>query len=360
MPFRCERSAPTNLTDPHKIFHYFEDLEILFAKHNILNPWEKKQAAVYYPSVKVEALWKTTPMFSDPTYSYKDFKAKIIALYPEAKPQHTLEELEKLVADCACTPIRSREEIGEYNCNFLLVSHFLISKNHISWIDQSCYFLASFEPILAMAIHSRLEQKFLDHLPVDPYKTEDIYDAALYALKWQCHYALRTPLTVFLTLHVFPHTLQSPSPAQSNLATATNAPAWQHAASLMPAQHDALLISAVVTVTPAPVLLPPLQVQAYLPVLWFMQEDTSTKVLAFIPQHTVPLVPAPHDVKLPSAPTTASPTLIQTPLPPIHSFLPVPALRQLHRPEQMLCDPPAASNQRQVTAAFRNPSTAIE
>jgi len=154
MLFRSERSAPTDLTDPHKIFCYFEDLEILFAKHNILGSQEKKQAAVYYPSVKVEALWKTTPMFSDPAYSYEDFKAKIIALYPEAEPQHTLEELEKLIADRARTPIHSREELGEYNRDFLLVSHFLISKDRISWIDQSRYFLASFELILAMAIRS--------------------------------------------------------------------------------------------------------------------------------------------------------------------------------------------------------------
>ena len=110
-------------------------------------------------------------MFSDPAYSYKDFKAKIIALYLEAKPQHMLEELEKLVADCAHTLICSREELGEYNRNFLLVSHFLISKDRISWIDQSRYFLASFEPILTVAIRSRLERKFPDHLPVDPYKT---------------------------------------------------------------------------------------------------------------------------------------------------------------------------------------------
>ena len=174
MPFRCKRSAPTNLTDPHKIFCYFEDLEILFAKHNISDSQEKKQAAVYYPSVKVEALWKTTPTFSDPAYSYEDFKAKIIALYPEAEPQHTLEELEKLVADRARTQIRSREELGEYNRDFLLVSHFLISKDRISWIDQSRYFLASFEPILTVAIRSRLERKFPDHLPVDPYKTSTL------------------------------------------------------------------------------------------------------------------------------------------------------------------------------------------
>ncbi len=281
---------PTDLTDPHKIFRYFEDLEILFAKHNISDSQEKKQAAVYYPSVKVEALWKTTLTFSDPTYLYENFKAKIIALYPEAKPQHTLEELEKLIADCTRTPICSREELGEYNHNFLLVSHFQISKDRISWIDQSCYFLASFEPILAVAIHSLLERKFLDHLPVDPYKTEDIYDAALYALEWQCHYAPlaqapRTPLTVFptlsisppatptplqpppLTLHVFPRVLQSPSPAQLNLATATNAPTWQHARSLTPAQRDALPISTAVTVTPAPVLQPLVPIHTFLPVL---------------------------------------------------------------------------------------------
>ncbi len=50
---------------------------------------------------------------------------------------------------------------------------------------QACAFLASFEPCLATAICSQLEQDFPDHFPDDPYDTEMIYNTTLYALAWQ-------------------------------------------------------------------------------------------------------------------------------------------------------------------------------
>jgi len=289
MPFRRERSAPTDLTDPCLIFRYFEDLEDLFAKHNISDTQEKKQAAVYYPSVKVEALWKTTLTFSDPTYSYEDFKVKIIALYLEAEPQHTLEELEKLVADRARTPIRSREELGEYNRNFLLVLHFLISKDRISWIDQSHYFLASFEPILAMAIRSQLERKFPDHFPVDPYKTEDIYTAALNALEWQRH----APLTQ--VLRILSPTFPTPATTQQ---------------------------------------MPPPQAQACPAALRFMQAETPATVPALVIQQAAPLAHVPRDVPPPPVLTPDVPAPVLHPLSPIHTFLPV-----LKSPQPLQTDP---------------------
>src|SRR6266702_1707786 len=50
---------------------------------------------------------------------------------------------------------------------------------------QACAFLASFEPCMATAVCSQLERDFPDHFPDDPYDTEMIYDATLYALAWQ-------------------------------------------------------------------------------------------------------------------------------------------------------------------------------
>ncbi len=245
MPCRPEASAPIlDLTHPLAILRYFNDLEFLFLKHCVSDAKEKKQAAVMYPSdVAVEALWKTAFAFSDPTCSYEDFKAEIIALYPEVTvaQELALDDLEKFVADRARSPICSEEELGEYHRHFLLVSRSLISKNRIDTNMQARCFLASFEPNLAAAIHSQLERRFPDHFPADPYKTEDIYKAALDILEWQRYAPLarapwtlwpigsmpttRIPATAQPTppqqVYISPYAPQSPSPAQVDPMAAT-------------------------------------------------------------------------------------------------------------------------------------------
>ncbi len=140
MPLRRERSAPVlDLTNPSEIWRYFDDLESLFLKHSVSDNQEKKQAAVNYLSVAEERVWKTADAFDDPSRSYKDFKAEVIALYPEAEValQHSLADLEKLSANQACTLISSKLEFGKYYQRFMVVSHSLISKGRISAQDQA-------------------------------------------------------------------------------------------------------------------------------------------------------------------------------------------------------------------------------
>ena len=84
LPSRREKSAPIlNTADHRTIFHYFEDLELLFIRHLITDDSEKKRAAVNYPDVEVEHLWKCPKSFSDPARSYEEFKADVIRIYPE-------------------------------------------------------------------------------------------------------------------------------------------------------------------------------------------------------------------------------------------------------------------------------------
>ena len=141
----------------------------------------------------VERLWKAEDVSGDPARSYEDFIAETIALYPEAiAARHpTSAALERLVADRARTPIRSQEEFREYYRIFLVISRFLISKNRSDIWEQLRALLASFEPILARAVRFRLDVKFPDHHPLDPYKTEDIHDAAQYALGSQAAWTPR-------------------------------------------------------------------------------------------------------------------------------------------------------------------------
>ncbi len=345
LPRRREESAPVlDLTDPCEIPRYFDDLEFLFLKHRISDAQEKKRAAVNYPSVAVERLWKTARAFGDPVRSYEDFKAEVIALYPEATvaQEYSLADFDRLVTDRARTPIHAEMELGEYYRDFLVVSRFLIAKGRISAQMQARHFLASFELRLATAVHSRLERKFPDHLPDDPYKTDDIYDAALYALTWQRAAPLiespREVPTLSTPAPTTPAPLQSPlptfhallpatealSPAQSDPVTAMHALTWECAASPVPAPHDAPTTSTPTPAIAVPIPSPPPPAQAYPPALRFMQADTPAAVPNFVPQHPAPLVPVPRDVSPPSAPTLVTPVPSQFPPPSVHTFPPVP------------------------------------
>jgi len=125
LPFRCERSAPRfDAADPSTIWRYFEDLEVLFARHRVSDDAEKKQAATRYPSIEVERLWKYARAFSDPARSYEDFKEEVIQMYPEITRDrmHTLADLEEAVRQAAQKDIRSEEDLGIYYRHFLCIS----------------------------------------------------------------------------------------------------------------------------------------------------------------------------------------------------------------------------------------------
>ena len=188
LPYRREDSAPRfDPSDPSAIERYFDDLEFLFIRHSVSDHQEKKRAAVNYPCVVTERLWKTARAFSDPARSYEDFKAEIITLYPEATAAHqyTRRQFDQLISDRARAPIRSEAELGQYFRKFLLVSRFLISKCRLGTPEQSRALMASLGPSLSIAVRSQLERQFPDHFYDDPYDVDTIYDATRLVLAWQ-------------------------------------------------------------------------------------------------------------------------------------------------------------------------------
>src|SRR6266404_8295750 len=221
LPYRHEKRAPTfDDADPARIWQYFEDLELLFQKHSISDNAEKKKATVNYTSVTVERLWKYVPTFSNPMRSYEDFKEEIVKMYPEAiaARQPSFVDLEQLISHCIHTPISSVLELGKFYREFLGTSLDLMVKRHLDKHEQARHFLASFEPHLATPVHLHLEIKFPDHCPLDPYKTEDIYDAVIYALQCQ-----RRAPSSFAPSHIAPPPISSsasPAPRFTSPQTA--------------------------------------------------------------------------------------------------------------------------------------------
>jgi hypothetical protein len=121
MPTRRERTAPSfDDNRPEELDRYFADLDLLFLRHQVSDDSEKKRAAVNYPAIAVERLWKSALSFADTTSSYADFKAEVIQMYPEASPvqQYTISGLQQLVSDYSCAPIRSEQELSRYYQDF--------------------------------------------------------------------------------------------------------------------------------------------------------------------------------------------------------------------------------------------------
>ena len=185
LPFRRERSAPVlDASDTSAIWRYFEDLEVLFVRHRVSDDAEKKRAATRYPSIEVERLWQCAHAFSDPARTYEDFKEEVIRMYPEISRDrmHTLADLEEAVGQAVRKEIRSEEDLGVYYRHFLCISRYLIERGRLAPIEQSRAFLRGFRPALAAQVRERLQAKFLDHIPGDPYATDDVFDAARFVL----------------------------------------------------------------------------------------------------------------------------------------------------------------------------------
>ena len=185
MPARGERAAPTfDETQPEDLERYFTELEFLMNRHNIIDEGDRKRAAIRYLKVRTEMLWKSTTAWKDLTRTYTEFKAEVILLYPGAAGDrtYTIQDLDILIGHYARNGIMNGLELGDFYRQFLLITRYLIDKNRMSTQEQSRAFHRGLPPALGARTMQRLEQKFIDHYPDEPYPLADIYDAVSHVL----------------------------------------------------------------------------------------------------------------------------------------------------------------------------------
>src|ERR1019366_9258324 len=186
LPARGERSAPTfDNSQPEELERYFADLGLLLDHFRVTNEQERKQAALKYLKTRTGHLWKTADAWIDNTKTYNDFKAEIAGLYPGASGDrtHTIRDLDVLTGHSARTRILSTADLGEGHRQFLLISRYLIDKGCLSTHEQSRAFFRGMQPDLEARVRQRLQRKFIDHFPDDPYALPDVYEAASYVLR---------------------------------------------------------------------------------------------------------------------------------------------------------------------------------
>jgi hypothetical protein len=185
LPARGERAAPSfDDTQPEELERYFDELQAQLARHNVTDENEMKVAALKYLAVGVGKLWKSTVAWNDQTATFEEFKAEIFVLYPGASGDrtYTIQDLDTLTGRTARIGILSGVDLGEYHRKFLLISRYLIGKNRMATQEQSRAFFRGLQPDLEARVRQRLQQKFIDHYPDDPYDIIAIYEAISYVL----------------------------------------------------------------------------------------------------------------------------------------------------------------------------------
>ena len=124
------------------------------------------------------------PEFANTTVSYVDFTKAIHALYPgsEEERKWSVADMDKLVGERSRIGVISLADLGDYYCQFLAITTFLKSKSRLSNDEQSRAFACGFQPEMWARISQRLQLKFPDHFPDDPYPIDAIHEAARYVL----------------------------------------------------------------------------------------------------------------------------------------------------------------------------------
>jgi hypothetical protein len=95
---------------------------------------------------------------------------------------YTIQDLDLIIGSYSRTGICSTTDLGKYYHCFILISQYLIGKNRLSVQEQSHFFFRGLSTPLENQVRQRLQQKFINHFPDDPYELTDIYEAVSYVL----------------------------------------------------------------------------------------------------------------------------------------------------------------------------------
>jgi hypothetical protein len=184
MPPCSHWTAPKfNPNQPWELRRYFSELDLLFDTCNITNSDIKKQQACQYLDIDSADLWESIPQFGTST-SYKDFRNTIYKFYPSSDDEHrwSVADMETLIFEQLHRGVFDLNDLGSYHQSFFTITHYLCLKNCISDAEQSKAFLRGFQSSVLARIEHRLELKFPDHYPDDPYPLTDVHNAAKFVL----------------------------------------------------------------------------------------------------------------------------------------------------------------------------------
>ncbi|KAF8222312.1 hypothetical protein L208DRAFT_1323377 [Tricholoma matsutake] len=184
MPARGHLTAPKfDSAHPHELHRFFDELEILFRECTVTDIALMKKHACRYLDIDSSELWESLPEFA-PGTDFDTFRLAVHALYPGSDDncKWSFSDMDKLISEQLRIGIHSSTDLGTYFRSFYNITQYLRSKNRISETKQSRAFIHGFELGLWARIAHRLELRFPDHYPDDPYTLNNIHLGAKFVL----------------------------------------------------------------------------------------------------------------------------------------------------------------------------------
>ena len=75
------------------------------------------------------------------------------------------------------------QDLSDYHLQFLAITQWLISKEHLVVLEQQHAYVRAFQPHFLSQIMNRLSINMTDHHPNIPYKIKDVHEAAHFILQ---------------------------------------------------------------------------------------------------------------------------------------------------------------------------------
>ena len=139
---------------------FFQDLEAVFAAHNIIDLDERIGDVKHYAEPQEEEVFDAVVLPAGATWD--DFKRKALEMYPGAEDdfRYSHEDLAAVATAFRVAGRVSKESIGMYYRDYSKIAHFLISKQRAHEPEVRRQFLEGFPEAAKSDITLTLRAKF--------------------------------------------------------------------------------------------------------------------------------------------------------------------------------------------------------
>ena len=91
--------------------------------------------------------------------------------------------MDLLIGERQQVGIATLQDLSDYHLQFLAITWWLTSKEHLVVLEQQRTYVRAFQPHFLSQIMNRLSIKMTDHHPNIPYKIKDVHEAVCFILQ---------------------------------------------------------------------------------------------------------------------------------------------------------------------------------
>ena len=139
MPAPGEPRAPLFDTSwPKGITSFFKDLEFLFERAHITSNEDKERHLLRHAYFNTEEMWKCLPEFSNPSYTYGNFRDAILEFYPHPSSDYFYapNDLELFIIKYRHRGIATTSDLSNFHLQFITISSWLMKKHLLADLAQ--------------------------------------------------------------------------------------------------------------------------------------------------------------------------------------------------------------------------------